>query len=251
MLGQRVAWLFSQLPPHRAVSVGVTDLVRRILDPERSGSYAQVGEDLPIYYYVAADESKFYVDIGCHHPRHLSNTYHLYQRGWRGLCVDANPKLVEVFRKERPLDTVTCACIGEHSGRSLFVLCADPALSHLKGTAAPANLREPGTEREVEMQTLDALFKLHHVPSRFGLLTIDVEGADFAALKSFDIGRYRPRLIVIEIHGLSLLQCAENAIVKYLDQADYALVAYAAENGFFVDRRPMAVEHNTRRALDR
>jgi FkbM family methyltransferase len=245
MIGQRVASLFSQLPPRRAVSVGFTDLVRRILDPERSGSYAQVGEDLPIYYYVGADESKFYVDVGCNHPRHMSNTYNLYQRGWRGLCVDANPHLVEVFRKERPQDTVICACIGEKSGRGYFMVCADPALSHLKGTMAPVSRRDIGTEHEVEIQTLDKLFQLHYVPSRFGLLTIDVEGADFAALKSFDIGRYRPRLIVIEIHGLSLLQCSENVIVKYLDQADYALVAYATRNAFFVDRRQSmdATEH--------
>ena len=46
----------------------------------------------------------FYVDIGAHHPKRFSNTYIFYQRGWRGINIDAKPGTKEVFNKLRPRD---------------------------------------------------------------------------------------------------------------------------------------------------
>ena len=58
---------------------------------------------------------------------------------------------------------------------------------------------------------------------------------DFAALKSFDIHRWRPYLIMIEIHGLDLETCGRNEIVTFLRSVGYKLVGYETTNAVFLD----------------
>lgn len=46
-----------------------------------------------------------YLDLGAHHPTYLNNTYIFYQRGCRGINVEANPHLMAAFQKRRSRDT--------------------------------------------------------------------------------------------------------------------------------------------------
>jgi len=154
--------------------------------------------------------------------------------GWSGLCLDANESLVRQFRRVRPKDRVDCVCVGEKAGEITFSISKDPALSHVVGNEL-VNPRASDEDRRViiAVKTLSQIFDEHHVPTQFGLLSIDLEGYDFIALKSFDIHRWRPYLVVIEIHGLDLERCAENEIVAYLMNAGYKLVGFDANNAIF------------------
>jgi dTDP-4-dehydrorhamnose 3,5-epimerase-like enzyme len=67
------------------------------------------------------------------------------------------------------------------------------------------------------------------------LLTIDVEGHDFQVLKGLDLSKYRPKVIVVEIHGLNTLQ--DNEIYKYLISNGYSLKAFAILSAYFVYER--------------
>src|SRR3954454_16855431 len=66
-------------------------------------SYAQCGQDLLIAYFLD-DGPATYVDIGCLWPQNGSNTYYFYERGGRGVCIDANPEVREEFEAARPRD---------------------------------------------------------------------------------------------------------------------------------------------------
>jgi FkbM family methyltransferase len=178
--------------------------------------------------------SNYYVDVGCNHPIKYSNTYLLYQMGWRGLCLDANEYLVRQFRRVRPKDRVDWVCVGGKAGEITFSISRDPALSHVVGNTL-VNSRASDEDRRIviAVKTLQQLFEENNVPAQFGLLSIDLEGHDFIALKSFDIRRWRPYLIVIEIHGLDLEICAENEIVAYLRNAGYKIVCFDANNAIF------------------
>jgi hypothetical protein len=46
----------------------------------------------------------FYVDVGAHHAMRFSNNYRLYQKGWMGLNIDANPGSMAVFKRLHPRD---------------------------------------------------------------------------------------------------------------------------------------------------
>lgn len=56
------------------------------------------------------------------------------------------------------------------------------------------------------------------------LLKIDIEGADFLALKSFDFTKYKPELIMIEFmdsRSLSNYSYSHHDVVKYMNRWDY------------------------------
>ena len=65
------------------------------------------------------------------------------------------------------------------------------------------------------------------------LLSIDVEGHDYQVLQSLDLSRYRPKIIVIEMHSMENM--AESDIYRHLTSNGYSLKFYAVLNAYFVD----------------
>jgi len=57
-----------------------------------SHTYGQYGEDALVFSALKPSRRGFYVDVGAYDPLEGSNTYKLYQRGWRGLTIEPNPK---------------------------------------------------------------------------------------------------------------------------------------------------------------
>ena len=76
------------------------------------GSFAQNGEDLFILDYFKGKVGT-YIDIGASHPVRLSNTYLLYQNGWRGVNIEPIPFLFKKIQKCRPLDLNLQLAIGK------------------------------------------------------------------------------------------------------------------------------------------
>ena len=52
-------------------------------------SFSFEGEDKIIYRYFGNRKGRYF-DLGSGHPIIYSNTYFLYLKGWRGVCVDAH-----------------------------------------------------------------------------------------------------------------------------------------------------------------
>ncbi len=83
-------------------------------------TYAQHGDDLAIInlFNCLRIQQPSWLDIGAHHPFHLSNTALLYQRGSRGINVEANPALMEAFKLHRPEDKNVCVAVVASRHRS-------------------------------------------------------------------------------------------------------------------------------------
>lgn len=141
--------LFRQLPLSSAFRLAISAAARKLFDPCCKASYAQFGEDRRLLFYLLKSPSKYYVDIGCHYPARFSNTFFLYQTGWRGLCVDANESLIREFRRARPKDTIECVCVGAESGAAGFIISGEPALSHIRWRKCrPSRNRRRGSPRQ-------------------------------------------------------------------------------------------------------
>ena len=113
-----------------------------------------------------------YLDLGASHPKLLSNTYFLdVCLGWRGVCVEADPKLAEAFRAD--------------SNRTCLVV--DKALSSAPGrgvlrAGTLQRLEEGGKEKKEEEEegvirpvaTLeDVLAEAAWAPSEEGRVVVD------------------------------------------------------------------------------
>lgn len=158
-------------------------------------SFAQGQEDAIILFLLKHIEKGFYVDVGCFHPTNLSNTWLLYQHGWRGICIDPNPGLEWLFPQQRPGDIFEAVAVSRNEGTANFYLGSFGVHSSLKPSALSS-----GECIEVKVESLQTILQRHNSPA-IDVLSIDAEGAEIDILESFDWNQYHPRLVIVEYNS--------------------------------------------------
>lgn len=191
-----------------------------------SVSYAQAGEDLALAYLVGHQVGR-YLDIGAHHPSRFSVTRRLYDSGWSGVNVDANPQLIGAFHRERPRDVSLAAFVGvpdTNQSRPFYVF-EEQAIS----TGDPSwrdRFVEEGNRLEqtidVPVVPLAELMSKHFANDAPTVLNVDCEGADEEVLRSGDWSTWRPRVVVVETSG-SVDAAAANGGVRFLQSIGYRI----------------------------
>lgn len=212
------------------------ELVRRICEPHSKLSYAQVGEDMVLNWFFSANEG-FYVEVGCNQAKAYSNSYNLYKKGWKGICIDANENLIFEHKHFRKKDISIYAAISNVEQELKFVEFFDSLVSSLdiKHVAKYKEIRPIKSERMLTTRTLDSVLDEFNAPNKFDFLSIDVEGHDYEVLLSINLNRYRPKLILIEIHEFDISNPNPNKIYNYLISMNYKMVGYIIMNGYFID----------------
>jgi FkbM family methyltransferase len=166
-------------------------------------TYSQFGEDLILLnvFYKLGIEKGRYFDVGAHNPWNISNTALLYERGWRGVCVEANPNQIGGFELARPEDNILNVGVGcsigtmpfymidGYSGRNSFDYTK---VSDFIDKYQQFRIQEI---RNIPVVTIDSLFQSLYVPD---LLCIDIEGFDYPVLMSMNA---RPKVICVENEG--------------------------------------------------
>lgn len=166
-------------------------------------TYSQFGEDLILLnvFDKLGIEKGRYFDVGAHSPWNISNTALLYERGWRGVCVEANPNQISGFELARPDDNIINVGVGcsigtmpfymidGYSGRNSF---DKEKIEKFVSDYPQFSIREV---RDIPVVTIDSLFMSLYVPD---LLCIDIEGYDYAVLLSMEA---RPKVICVENEG--------------------------------------------------
>ncbi len=81
-----------------------------LMETENAGGfYSQHGEDILLSAVFAGKKDGYFVEIGGHDGRHLSNTLHFELAGWTGALVEAHPVLfAELQEKSTELLLRTC-----------------------------------------------------------------------------------------------------------------------------------------------
>ena len=86
-----------------------------LVKPQKS--YSKKGEDLLVRQYFASRQpaNGYYLDIGCFHPRHASNTHLLHKLGWCGFAVDVDDYKTALFARTRKgkCHVLTAAVVGK------------------------------------------------------------------------------------------------------------------------------------------
>ena len=157
-------------------------------------SWSQGGEDLALLSLFSSLEIGTYIDIGAHHPSRYSNTRHLYQRGWRGVNIDADEELISQFFSARPEDINICAAVGSETSYVLNVF-DERLVSSVESKRVDFELsigRQKVAERFVRGITLRNILDTYFPEDQVTILMIDIEGSDFDALNSLDFDSLEP-----------------------------------------------------------
>lgn len=233
---RRAILFFQQFNLFNALKFLLSEVCRKVLDRYSTSSYSQTGEDRIIQAFLG-NEPGFYIDVGCNHPQKCSNTFELYKRGWKGIKIDANANLINEQKNLCLADISICAAISDKEHEVVFTEFDDSFVSSI----SPDHVQEWRQHRSIKATKLVKTVTLTSILSEVGLsscpdlLCIDVEGHDYEVLKSLDLEVYRPRLIVVEMHGFDLGNPRENLIYVYLVSNGYRMAGFVIMNGYFVD----------------
>jgi FkbM family methyltransferase len=205
----------------------------------RQMAFSQEGEDL-ILARLMRQNTGFFVDVGAHHPTRFSNTYKLYQKGWRGINIDPLPGSMQLFNEFRTEDINLELAItnGDMDTTVRYYMFDEPAYNSLDGrNIADAEAGGASLIGEVEVKCASFSSILDEYSDSFShidLLTIDVEHHELHVLHSFPFDEFQPSIIVVEIKGLDLVDPRESPIYDYVTKQGYILRSYLFHSAIFL-----------------
>ena len=178
------------------------------------------GEDLIISDLTKNIKNGFYVDAGCYHPLHLSNTYLLYKRSWTGINIDISEFSIKLFNYLRPNDVnINSAVSNMEKEISFYYQKKLSQLSTIKKAISNERMQGNIKEKKIKSLKLNSILNQSKFKNRqIDFLNIDVEGADFEVLKSLDFTIYEPKIICIEIMEKNIF---ESEIYNFLKDLNY------------------------------
>lgn len=201
-------------------------------------SYSQFGEDAVVQSVLSrlheecgfSPAAKTYVDVGANVPVRHSNTYALSRRGWSGLLVEPVPRSPLSFRVNRPGDRLVTVCIGDVRGKQDFYTWypEDVYNTTVREFADEVALKLGRAPLRVQVDTVrldDLIAGDRRFEKGLGALFVDVEGAELKVLKSIDLARWRPPLIVIEVIAADIPSVLASEPHLYLQENGYQLFA--------------------------
>ena len=199
--------------------------------------YSENKEDIFVLNYFKNKNNGFFVDVGCHHPTRINNTFLLYKCGWRGVNIDMSKLSIDLFNVIRKYDTNIHSAVSTKNKNIYYFTNKDLFLS------ASIIKKKVGTKFRYKEQVsskplTDILDRTIYKRKQIDFLSIDAEGADFEVLRSLDFKKYKPKLICIEIWGdwknqKKNSKIKKHKIYKYLVKKNYKLTKNLAENFIF------------------
>jgi FkbM family methyltransferase len=197
-------------------------------------SYAENAEDVVLRRAFRGGHG-YYVDVGAYHPTENSVTKHFYDKGWSGINIEPQRHFCQLLAAERPRDVNLELAVGTQTDRVQLVTY--PGMEAL-GTMSEEVVREhqrlgltPVTV-QVEVVQLESVLE-QYVEQPIDFLKIDVEGKEADVLKSFDLTRWRPRVLVIEATFPGTARPSYAAWEHHLCTAGYVRTLFDGLNCFY------------------
>jgi FkbM family methyltransferase len=160
-----------------------------------------------------------FVDVGAADYKLSSNTWYLETRlGWSGIAIDAQPEYRTGFEQHRLRTAFFNVFVSDRShDKATLFLAAGRGASSSRREFAQQYGAVTGTI-DVPTLTLNDLLDAQDIKT-LDFLSMDIELAEPAALTGFDIGRFRPALVCIEIHPQ-----VRQAIIDYFGMHKYVVI---------------------------
>jgi FkbM family methyltransferase len=166
-------------------------------------SFSQCGEDLIVQYIFNLRNvvKPSYLDIGANHPFFLSNTALFYEKGSRGINIEANPELLDNFKNFRREDINLNIGVSNKEDELDFYIMSDNTLSTFsidECNAMVLNGKVLKEVKKIKLITISDILERYFMGRFPDFLSIDVEGMDLQILKSIDYEHETPKVICVE-----------------------------------------------------
>jgi FkbM family methyltransferase len=201
-------------------------------------SYAQNGEDIVLWRALGHVSDGIYVDVGGWDPDVDSVTRLFYERGWRGVDIEPVPEFAEKFRERRPGNEVVQAVITDEPQESVVLhRFGTTGLSTLDDEIADRHDRAGFDHEDITVPARrldDVLAASDVVGETIHFLKVDVEGAEEKVLRSIDLARCRPWVLVVEATEPNSTTTSHAAWEPILLAAGYTFTLFDGLSRFYV-----------------
>lgn len=208
-------------------------------------SYTRNFEDVMIHRCLGHIKNGFYVDAGAYLPVADSNTFGLYQDGWRGIAIEPQSRFHALWQQQRPQDILVKAAVGDSVGEITFYELAGMEQNATTDPAIVAMHQREGrqaTSTVLPQVSLNSLLEQHRPVGDIHLLCVDVEGAEKKVLQGLDRKRFRPWLIMLESTLPNRPQTNFDEWEPLLLETDYVFVYFDAVNRYYLAREHMDLQ---------
>lgn len=175
---------------------GVRQCVQRTVPPVRVHG-SQFHEDELIEQLLPGPG--YYVDFGAAEPVECSNTWRLYERGWRGLLVDPLPWHWGPLLHQRRGDYLANCAVLSYNGHAVL---------RVNGTVSSVRPEWDLGDQQGELvvpciRARELLAQYPHVRDNCRFCSIDVEGSEGDVVESIDWNLFRPEVLCLEYRAYS------------------------------------------------
>jgi FkbM family methyltransferase len=206
-------------------------------------SYSGGAQDLIINYFFKNKKKGIYIDVGCYHPYNGNNTKLLYDKGWSGINIDLDFHTINFFNFVRKRDENINIAISDKEGvKDLYFFHNRSAINSL----SEIRKEEAKEVRKIQTKTLNSVFENSKFKNeKINLLSIDVEGHEIEVLKSLDLAKYIPEMVVIEFlerdiinnlefHNQNINEVLNSEIYRHMIKNNYHFVNWLHSDLIFV-----------------
>jgi FkbM family methyltransferase len=193
-------------------------------------TFSQFGEDVLVWDYFNRKREGFFVEVGAHSPRMLSQTWLLEKNGRSGILVEPQSRCCQALREQRPNARVfqAACCALEQKGALTLHVSNSSDLSSLKKHVNDTDVEYVGAET-VQGLPLDEILAQAGRPA-VDFISIDVEGLELDVLRGLDLRKHQPPLLLIEDHLHHL------GVHFHLGRHGYKLVKRTGCNSWYIPR---------------
>jgi len=206
-------------------------------------SYSGGAQDLIINYFFKNKKKGIYIDVGCYHPYNGNNTKLLCDKGWSGINIDLDFHTIDFFNFVRKRDENINIAISDKEGeKDLYFFHNRSAINSL----SEIRKKEAKEIRKIQTKTLNSVFENSKFKNeKINLLSIDVEGHEIEVLRSLNLEKYIPEMVVIEFlerdiiknlefHNQNISEILNSEIYKHMIKNNYHFINWLHSDLIFV-----------------
>lgn len=190
--------------------------------------HGQHGEDYKLGEIFAHVPHGVCIEVGAFDGVVGSATYAFELRGWQTILVEPQPDLAIAIARSRR-GRLFAVAAGDHQGEVWIAPHpTDPAQTGVS-ILPPKTCGEDGAAPvAVPMRTLDSILAECGV-TQVDFATIDVEGAELSVLRGWDLGRWKPRVVILEDNTRGF----DKTLPRYLKERNYVCFAHTGVNDWY------------------
>ena len=187
-------------------------------------SKSQISQDLFVLYFTKQKKDGYFIEIGACDGKHLSNSFALEKRGWKGIICEPSNFWLQKMKNRKCI--LSKKAVFSESGKKL-IFNEVPKYPELSGfndyldNDNNSKLRKDFSSYEVETISLNDLISEYVDKKQIDYISIDTEGSEFEILKNFDFKKCKIEIFTIE-HNF--IKEKRDKIFKIMTGNDYKRV---------------------------